>query len=301
MTLRRRFPPVWETELLKVSKDLEVISLKQVFIIPASASGSSMHLLWAQCRAEIKALYSAQHKHVGIDIVMSAAGSRPALQQEHLSRPGAQITKSPADQCVLLSNECAVNMINVIRLTVYPPVYLLRFPPPSISWPPSPRRPLSGFMPSALCSAGETFSDTYSHTDQCRPCTECTGLMRMETPCTDFNDAICVCNYNFFFDALTQQCEPCTVCPAGQGVYSHCEHHHDTVCEECVDDTYSDRESSLDPCLPCTICDEETEIELAVCTPTSDSVCHSESAAPRPHGPRHTRCPCSILHHLTGF
>ncbi|KAM9345850.1 tumor necrosis factor receptor superfamily member 16 [Symphorus nematophorus] len=127
----------------------------------------------------------------------------------------------------------------------------------------------------AQCLDSETFSENYSLTEQCRPCTECTGLMRMDTPCTDSNDAVCVCNYNFFFDDMSGQCQPCTVCPPGQGVFLHCEHDHDTVCEECVDDTYSDRESSLDPCLPCTICDEETETQLAVCTPISDSVCHN--------------------------
>uniref|UniRef100_A0AAQ4QZP7 Nerve growth factor receptor a (TNFR superfamily, member 16) n=1 Tax=Gasterosteus aculeatus aculeatus TaxID=481459 RepID=A0AAQ4QZP7_GASAC len=125
------------------------------------------------------------------------------------------------------------------------------------------------------CLDSETFSENYSASEQCRPCTECTGLMRMETPCTDSNDAICVCNYNYFFDAMSGKCEPCTVCPLGQGVYAHCEHGHDTVCEECLDDTYSDRESSLDPCLPCTICDEGSEIELAECTPMGDSVCHN--------------------------
>uniref|UniRef100_A0A8C2ZQN5 Nerve growth factor receptor n=1 Tax=Cyclopterus lumpus TaxID=8103 RepID=A0A8C2ZQN5_CYCLU len=136
------------------------------------------------------------------------------------------------------------------------------------------------------CLDSETFSENYSVTEQCRPCTECTGLMRMETPCTDSNDANCVCNYNFFFDEILGQCEPCTVCPAGQGVFSHCEHDHDTVCEECVDDTYSDRDSSLDPCLPCTICDEDSEIQLAECTPYMDSVCHSKYA---------TTHPCSTL------
>uniref|UniRef100_A0A3Q3SY32 Nerve growth factor receptor a (TNFR superfamily, member 16) n=1 Tax=Mastacembelus armatus TaxID=205130 RepID=A0A3Q3SY32_9TELE len=130
----------------------------------------------------------------------------------------------------------------------------------------------------AQCLDSETFSENYSHTEQCRPCTQCTGLMRLDTPCTDSNDAICVCNYNFFFNMISGRCEPCTVCPVGQGVYAHCEHNHDTVCEECVDNTFSDRESSLEPCLPCTICDEETELELATCTPTSDTVCHSKSA-----------------------
>lgn len=131
---------------------------------------------------------------------------------------------------------------------------------------------------SLLCPAGETFSENYSHTEGCSPCTLCTGLMRMETPCTDSNDAVCVCDYNYFLDSVSGRCELCTVCPVGQGVYSHCEYDRDTVCEECLDNTYSDRESSLDPCLPCTICDEETETELAKCTPSSDSVCHSKSS-----------------------
>lgn len=147
-------------------------------------------------------------------------------------------------------------MINFIRPAVYAALHL----PVS--------RPL----------AGETFSENYSHTEGCSPCTLCTGLMRMETPCTDSNDAVCVCDYNYFLDSVSGRCEPCTVCPAGRGVYLHCEYDRDTVCEECLDNTYSDRESSLDPCLPCTICDEETETELAKCTPSSDSVCHSKSS-----------------------
>ncbi|XP_033999727.1 tumor necrosis factor receptor superfamily member 16 [Trematomus bernacchii] len=125
------------------------------------------------------------------------------------------------------------------------------------------------------CLDSETFSDIYSHKEQCRPCTECTGLMRMETPCTDSNDAVCICDYNYFFDKVSAKCMPCTVCLVGMGVYSHCENEHDTVCEECVDETYSERESSLDPCLPCTICDDETEIQLEGCTPNGDSVCHN--------------------------
>ncbi|KAM4598546.1 tumor necrosis factor receptor superfamily member 16 isoform 1-T2 [Polymixia lowei] len=125
------------------------------------------------------------------------------------------------------------------------------------------------------CLDSETYSEHYSHTEECRPCTQCTGLMRMQTPCTDSNDAICVCDYGFFLGEVSARCEPCTVCPAGQGVLAHCDHNHDTVCEECLDDTYSDRDSSLDPCLPCTICDEGIEEELAACTPVSDSVCHN--------------------------
>ncbi|PWA17777.1 hypothetical protein CCH79_00008330 [Gambusia affinis] len=127
----------------------------------------------------------------------------------------------------------------------------------------------------AQCLDSETYSENYSHTETCKPCTQCTGLMRMETPCTDSNDAKCVCKYNFYFNSVSGRCEPCTVCPLGQGVYSHCDAYHDTVCEECVDETFSDRESYLEPCLPCTICEEDIETQMAECTPISDSVCHT--------------------------
>uniref|UniRef100_A0A3Q2Q5L7 Nerve growth factor receptor a (TNFR superfamily, member 16) n=1 Tax=Fundulus heteroclitus TaxID=8078 RepID=A0A3Q2Q5L7_FUNHE len=130
----------------------------------------------------------------------------------------------------------------------------------------------------------ETYSENYSHTEKCKPCTQCTGLMRMDTPCTDSNDAKCVCNYNFYFNAISERCEPCTVCPLGQGVYSHCSHYHDTVCEECVDDTFSDRESYLEPCLPCTICEEDIEIQTAECTPTPDYPMLDGSNSPLPKG-----------------
>ncbi|GAA6094592.1 tumor necrosis factor receptor superfamily member 16, partial [Tachysurus ichikawai] len=122
----------------------------------------------------------------------------------------------------------------------------------------------------------ETYSDTYSHTDMCLPCTQCIGLMRMETPCTDSNDAVCVCNYNYYMSELTGNCEPCTLCPLGHGVYTGCEPTKDTVCELCEEDTFSDQESSLDPCLPCTICNEGSD-ELETrreCTSISDTVCY---------------------------
>uniref|UniRef100_A0A3Q0RMC1 Nerve growth factor receptor n=1 Tax=Amphilophus citrinellus TaxID=61819 RepID=A0A3Q0RMC1_AMPCI len=148
----------------------------------------------------------------------------------------------------------------------------------------------------------ETFSENYSHTEQCKPCTQCTGLMRMETPCTDSNDAKCICGYNYFLSSVTGSCEPCTVCPVGQGVYSHCDHNHDTVCEECVDDTFSDQESSLEPCLPCTLCEEETETQQAACTaiplPGGETTT-SSAGSPRflGHGLNENLIPiyCSIL------
>ncbi|XP_051572962.1 tumor necrosis factor receptor superfamily member 16-like isoform X2 [Myxocyprinus asiaticus] len=132
------------------------------------------------------------------------------------------------------------------------------------------------------CLDSETFSEIYSHSERCQTCSECTGLMRMQTPCTDSNDAVCVCNYGYFMDILSGQCEPCTVCPRGQGVLMRCEYDHDTICEECMDDTFSDQESSLDPCLPCTVCEVQTETLIRNCTPFVDTLCHDPFAPTYP-------------------
>uniref|UniRef100_A0A3Q4ABJ3 Uncharacterized protein n=1 Tax=Mola mola TaxID=94237 RepID=A0A3Q4ABJ3_MOLML len=125
------------------------------------------------------------------------------------------------------------------------------------------------------CLDSETFSENLSHTERCQPCTVCTGLFRMTTPCTDSNDATCVCNYGYYMNKLSQRCEPCTKCPEGQGMLLSCEFDHDTVCEECKWETYSDQESSREPCIPCTSC-EEGEI-LNPCTSVSDTVCQDAS------------------------
>ncbi|XP_069011700.1 nerve growth factor receptor b isoform X1 [Embiotoca jacksoni] len=124
----------------------------------------------------------------------------------------------------------------------------------------------------APCLDSETFSENLSHTEKCQPCTQCTGLLRMDTPCTDSNDATCVCNYGYYLNEISQHCEPCTKCPEGQGMLLSCELSHDTMCEECTGDTYSDQESSRDPCIPCASCDNEDEV-LQTCTSVTDTVC----------------------------
>ncbi|KAM9773349.1 nerve growth factor receptor b [Syngnathus typhle] len=136
----------------------------------------------------------------------------------------------------------------------------------------------------APCLDSETFSENFSHTERCQPCTKCTGLFRMETPCTDANDATCVCNYGFYLNELSQRCEPCTKCPVGQGMLLSCESDHDTVCEECGGDTYSDQESSREPCIPCATCDEGEELQLQACTAVTDTVCQVQypSVSPTP-------------------
>ncbi|KAA0725534.1 Tumor necrosis factor receptor superfamily member 16 [Triplophysa tibetana] len=128
------------------------------------------------------------------------------------------------------------------------------------------------------CLDSETFSENFSHTEKCQTCTPCPNLMRMLTPCTDSNDAICVCDYSFFFSSVTGRCEACTVCPVGQGVLMRCNFDRDTICEECLDDTFSDQETSFDPCLPCSVC-EQPDMEFKSCTSVSDAICQDVDPA----------------------
>ncbi|XP_058477720.1 nerve growth factor receptor b [Solea solea] len=132
------------------------------------------------------------------------------------------------------------------------------------------------------CLDSETFSENLSHTEKCKTCTQCTGLLRMATPCTDSNDAVCVCNYGYYQNELSQQCEPCTKCPEGQGMLFSCELDHDTVCEVCTVDTYSDQESFHEPCIPCTTCDDDELLQA--CTSVIDTVCKVQylSVSPTP-------------------
>ncbi|XP_039595914.1 tumor necrosis factor receptor superfamily member 16 isoform X2 [Polypterus senegalus] len=127
------------------------------------------------------------------------------------------------------------------------------------------------------CLDSESFSEIYSHTEACQPCTKCGHLLRMMAPCTESADAICVCDYGYFKDRLSGQCMPCTVCPLGQGVYTECTEDRDTTCEQCPEGTYSDQDSSMDPCLPCAQCDEDDEMMLEPCTSTSDAICREVS------------------------
>ncbi|KAL2101904.1 hypothetical protein ACEWY4_003665 [Coilia grayii] len=135
---------------------------------------------------------------------------------------------------------------------------------------------LTGHFRQLLIATGETFSENWSHTERCQPCTRCTGMMRMDTPCTDTNDASCVCDYGYYADQLGI-CQPCTVCPVGSGMRSRCEPKLDTVCEPCLEDLYSDQDSALEPCLPCTTC-EDNEVLIQQCTSSTDTICQDLNA-----------------------
>lgn len=125
-------------------------------------------------------------------------------------------------------------------------------------------------------SSGVTFSDVVSATEPCKPCTECVGLQSMSAPCVEADDAVCRCAYGYYQDETTGRCEACRVCEAGSGLVFSCQDKQNTVCEECPDGTYSDEANHVDPCLPCTVC-EDTERQLRACTRWADAECEGES------------------------
>lgn len=130
-------------------------------------------------------------------------------------------------------------------------------------------------MPPIPLSSGVTFSDVVSATEPCKPCTECVGLQSMSAPCVEADDAVCRCAYGYYQDETTGRCEACRVCEAGSGLVFSCQDKQNTVCEECPDGTYSDEANHVDPCLPCTVC-EDTERQLRECTRWADAECEGE-------------------------
>uniref|UniRef100_F7F590 Tumor necrosis factor receptor superfamily member 16 n=1 Tax=Ornithorhynchus anatinus TaxID=9258 RepID=F7F590_ORNAN len=128
------------------------------------------------------------------------------------------------------------------------------------------------------CLDSVTYSDTVSATEACKPCTECVGLQSMSAPCVESDDAVCRCTYGYYQDERTGLCERCQVCEVGFGLMYSCLDKQNTVCEECPEGTYSDEANHVDPCLPCTIC-EETERQVRACTRFSDAEC--EEIPPR--------------------
>ncbi|KFV49946.1 Tumor necrosis factor receptor superfamily member 16, partial [Gavia stellata] len=97
---------------------------------------------------------------------------------------------------------------------------------------------------------GVTYSDTVSATEPCKPCTQCVGLQSMSAPCVESDDA----------------------CGVGFGLMFPCQDSQDTVCEECPEGTFSSEANFVDPCLPCTTC-EENEVMVKECTAISDAEC----------------------------
>ncbi|KAM4691660.1 tumor necrosis factor receptor superfamily member 16 [Rhinophrynus dorsalis] len=148
------------------------------------------------------------------------------------------------------------------------------------------------------CLDSVTFSKAPSHTEACKPCTECFGNTRMEVPCMETDDTVCTCAYGYFMSEETKECTKCRSCPLGSGMMLSCSPTQDTVCESCPEGTFSDEDNSMDPCLPCTIC-EDGDIEETACTLISDTVCYDPnpriaSVSPYPMSPEITTMGTSL-------
>ncbi|NWY51248.1 TNR16 factor, partial [Chionis minor] len=122
------------------------------------------------------------------------------------------------------------------------------------------------------CLDSVTYSDTVSATEPCKPCTQCVGLQSMSAPCVESDDAVCRCAYGYYQDELSGSCKECRVCEVGFGLMFPCQDSQDTVCEECPEGTFSSEANFVDPCLPCTTC-EENEVMVKECTAISDAEC----------------------------
>ncbi|NXJ81910.1 TNR16 factor, partial [Trogon melanurus] len=122
------------------------------------------------------------------------------------------------------------------------------------------------------CLDSVTYSDTVSATEPCKPCTQCVGLHSMSAPCVETDDAVCRCAYGYYQDERSGSCKECQVCKVGFGLMFPCQESQNTVCEECPEGTFSSEANFVDPCLPCTTC-EENEVLVKECTPTSDAEC----------------------------
>ncbi|XP_023803914.1 tumor necrosis factor receptor superfamily member 16-like, partial [Cyanistes caeruleus] len=122
------------------------------------------------------------------------------------------------------------------------------------------------------CLDSVTFSDTVSATEPCKPCTRCEGLQSMSAPCVESDDAVCRCAYGYFQDESSGSCRECRVCEVGFGLMFPCKDSQDTVCEECPEGTFSSEANFVDPCLPCTTC-EENELLVRECTAAADAEC----------------------------
>uniref|UniRef100_A0A8B9SYT3 Nerve growth factor receptor n=1 Tax=Anas platyrhynchos TaxID=8839 RepID=A0A8B9SYT3_ANAPL len=141
------------------------------------------------------------------------------------------------------------------------------------------------------CLDSVTYSDTVSATEPCN----------MSAPCVESDDAVCRCAYGYYQDELSGSCKECRVCEVGFGLMFPCRDSQDTVCEECPEGTFSDEANFVDPCLPCTIC-EENEVMVKECTATSDAECRgtaslagSESPEPVTRDPFNTEAMASTL------
>ncbi|CAM9298671.1 unnamed protein product [Lampetra fluviatilis] len=119
---------------------------------------------------------------------------------------------------------------------------------------------------------GVTFSATESHVEECVPCSLCPARMRVHAPCTSTEDTVCECSSGLFANPQDGACIECHVCPPGFGVVVQCSPDEDSSCAPCMSGFYSEESSDVEPCMPCSSCSEDQEVQQE-CTSSADTVC----------------------------
>ncbi|XP_062993857.1 tumor necrosis factor receptor superfamily member 16 [Elgaria multicarinata webbii] len=134
------------------------------------------------------------------------------------------------------------------------------------------------------CLDSISYSDTVSATEPCKPCKECVGRESMMAPCVESDNTVCKCTYGYYRDQASNTCRECRICKVGYGLVYPCGGNQNTWCEKCPTGTYSDDANHVDPCFPCTVC-EDDEVMVKECTATSDARCrvrHPRWTTPTP-------------------
>ncbi|XP_070560627.1 tumor necrosis factor receptor superfamily member 3-like [Ptychodera flava] len=101
----------------------------------------------------------------------------------------------------------------------------------------------------APCPQG-SFTSEWNHLESCIACKQCgdnsLGFEGVMDACTANGDAVCACKDGYFWH--DHRCQPHKSCPPGRGVVVLGSSTHNTVCEKCPAGTFSDVESSSQPC-----------------------------------------------------
>ncbi|XP_061412088.1 tumor necrosis factor receptor superfamily member 16-like [Lethenteron reissneri] len=122
------------------------------------------------------------------------------------------------------------------------------------------------------CLDSVTFSATESHVEECVPCSLCPARMRVHAPCTSTEDTVCECSSGLFANPQDGACIECHVCPPGFGVVVQCSPDEDSSCAPCMSGFYSEESSDVEPCMPCSSCSEDQEVQQE-CTSSADTNC----------------------------
>ncbi|XP_071968095.1 tumor necrosis factor receptor superfamily member 5 isoform X1 [Engystomops pustulosus] len=132
------------------------------------------------------------------------------------------------------------------------------------------------------CAHGE-YQDTYNRETSCRLHRECNERLGFETITEGTATANLDCRCQSGKHCSSEVCETCVlnkVCGPGEGVIRRATNKSDTECSPCYEGTFSNAESTTEPCKNWSKCGDG-EMIIQPGTPTSDVICEL-SSSPEP-------------------